>query len=111
MGVENWQARWHAPQKPQEKRGFSRQIVRATSRKKWHALARSLPRHAGNRLAAGGRRGGCLAPHCPLCGCGGKRGMHGTAWPAGGPERTLVRRRNKPFVPASLAPPTIDHSL
>src|SRR4029079_10114675 len=43
MGVEHWQARWHAPQKPQEKRGFTRQIVRATSPKKWHALARSLP--------------------------------------------------------------------
>ena len=42
MGVENWQARWHAPQKPQEKRGFSGEIERATSPKKWHALARSL---------------------------------------------------------------------
>jgi hypothetical protein len=42
MGVEMWQARWHAPQKPQEKRGFSGEIERATSPKKWHALARSL---------------------------------------------------------------------
>ena len=41
MGVEMWQARWHAPQNPQEKRGFQRQIERATDPKKWHALART----------------------------------------------------------------------
>jgi len=39
MGVEKWQARWHAPHQTQEKRGLSRQIVRAICRGKWHALA------------------------------------------------------------------------
>jgi len=46
MGVEKWQARWHALQKPQEKRGFPRQIERATDPKKWHALARNITQSA-----------------------------------------------------------------
>ena len=87
--------------KVSEKRGFSRQIVRATSPKKWHALARSLPRRAGNPLAAGGGEVVALLLCRRFGEAGRRRGRHGTARHAGGQERTLVRRRTKPFVPAS----------
>src|SRR6476660_4443058 len=100
MGVENWQARWHAPQKPQEKRGFSRPIVRATSPKKWHALARSLPQRREPSCRWGGEAVALL--RTPRFGeAERKRGVHGMVRSAVGPASALGRRRTKQFVPAS----------